>query len=51
MPTMGELRGPLSEPRLGADPKAATVPLDSASQYPVPLLNGAMPMVLELEST
>ena len=42
MPTMGELSVPLSEPKFCAEPKAATVPLASASQYPVPLGVGAM---------
>ncbi len=34
----------MTEPRFGAEPKAATVPLASASQYPAPLASGAMPM-------
>ena len=38
MPTMGELSWPLSDPWSWAEPKAATVPFASASQYPVPLV-------------
>ena len=51
MPTMGELSAPDSDPKFCAEPKAATVPLASASQYPVPLLTGAMSTVLDADWT
>ena len=51
MPTMGALSEPLSEPSFAADPKAPTVPLASASQYPLPLGRGAIPMVREFDAT
>ena len=47
MPTIGALSPLGTEPRFGADPKAATVPFASASQYPAPLGSGAMPMVVD----
>src|SRR5580704_10286642 len=44
MPTIGALSPLVTEPSFGAEPKDATVPLASASQYPAPLASGAMPM-------